>query len=195
MALTLDEIEPAPVAETEATAPAPAPADTEGDIPDEVLDLPEFAGLLEGKPAAVSNEVGKADPLGAIIVKNIDALKDAGFGFYGSADKTLQVMFNTQFISGDEIKKADEDGKLQEVAVPLSELRSAYASVLGEGEAAPSATPAMPAISGPMAGPAPAGVQNRLGSARLRNLAVGSPTSGPSPGSGRLLNSLQKPVI
>lgn len=192
MALKLDEIEPAAAA---APAPEPAPADAEATIPDEILDIPEFSGLLEGKPAAVYNEVGVADPVGALIIKNMEPLKDAGFGFYGGTDKKTTVIFNTQFISSKEIEQADKDGRLREIAVPLAELRASYASILGEGEAAPSATPAMPAMAGPMAGPAPAGVQNRLGTARLKNLVTGSPTSGPLPGSGRLLNSLQRNVI
>lgn len=199
MALKLEDIEPAAAAETAPPAETPAETkgavDTDAEIPDEILEIPAFAGLLAGKPAAVWNEVGRADPVGALIVENQEALKSAGFGFYGSTDKKTSVLFNSEFISGDELKKADADGTLREVAVPLQELLSSYESVIGEGGGgAAEGLPPM-AAPGPVANPAPAGVQTRLGSARLRNLATGGPTSGPSPGAGRLQNSLQKNVI
>lgn len=195
MALTLPEdIEPAAAAT--APSPEPAPADTEATIPDEILEIPAFAGLLAGKPAAVWNAAGEPNPVGSLIVENREALKNAGFNFYISKDKKTQVFFNAAHISGKELQQADEDETLREIAVPLSELLASYDSVLGEGNGSVAAEPGSvaPATAGPMASPAPAGVQNRLGTARLKNFAMGGPTSGPYPGSGRLLNSLG-PVI
>ena len=42
---------------------------------------------------------------------------------------------------------------------------------------------------------APSGVQRALAKARISALQPGAPTSGPSPGAGRLLNSILKPVV
>ena len=151
MAINIEEI----VAKPAAAAPAPAaiestvaPADAgnaeEGaEIPDEVLQIPAFQGLLEGRPAAVYDIKGSKTPAIKAIADNIKPLAEAGIGFYGSKDGTTFVMYNGQFITTEEIAAADEAGKLTEIAEPLGAVMGAYDAVLNEGSA-----PAAPAAGG-----------------------------------------------
>lgn len=172
------------------TAEAPAPAeDTTGDIPDEVLQIPMMRGLLEGKPAAVYDVTGSKIPVMEAIPRNAKSLVNAGIGFYKSKDKALNVMFNTQFIPLSDIEKADKEGKLTEVAEPLGAVLSAYDSVLNEG-AAPAAAPSAMPVSN-----TPAPVQRKLTTARLQNISLGTPTSGPAPGGGRVFNNVLKRAV
>jgi len=194
MPISTDEIQP--VAGSTAAAPAPsAPAvpelNPDATIPDEVLQIPEFRALLEGAPPAVFAPKGDRSPEVDIIEKNVNPLLEAGFGFYRTKDDAGSVLFNTRFVSGDEIKAADEAGKIATIAPPISELRDFFAKDLQGPEAtAPAAAPAQPAVA-----PASSGVQNRLANARVKNLAPGSPTSGPVPGQGRILNNILKPSV
>lgn len=177
---------PAPVAPA-----APAEDETSG-IPDAVLAIPAFRGLLEGKPAAISVEEGNPSPETEAVIQNLKPLADAGFRFYTGLDRKTGVMFNTQYITKEELEKADKEGKLNEVAPSLVEVSASFNEVLGG--AAPSqgatATPpvAAPAVSGP---PAPASAVR----ARAQSLKPGSPTSGAYPGQGRILNAISKPVV
>lgn len=203
MAISIDEIAPKPAQGAPAPSPAtstppPAPdaatGQPEAEIPDEVLAIPAFRGLLEGKPAAAFAVDGETGPEIAAIVKNAQTLMETGFGFYRGLDDKTNVVFNTQFISGDEIKKADQAGKLAEVAVPFSELQSSFNSAMGRSAApapAPSAAPA-PGASG---APQPAEVASRTNNARIKNLQPGAPSSGPAPGQGRLLNNILKTTV
>jgi len=198
MPLSLDDVSGAIVPGIPETAAAPAAAVPGGEatIPDSVLEIPEFSGLLEGKPAAVWTEQGDKNPVIAPILESADALINAGFGFYHSKDESTDVLFNTQFVSEDEIKKADDGGKLREIAAPLGELLSSYEALLAPGgpESASGAPPPSAAPTAPGAS-VPASVEKKLTTARLKNVAVGGPTSGPLPGAGRLLNQLATPVV
>lgn len=60
---------------------------------------------------------------------------------------------------------------------------------------APGGPVAPPALASAQGGGVPAAVQRNLERARLAAMAPGAPTSGPSPGAGRLLNSILRPVI
>lgn len=205
-----------PAASSPAPAPAPVspPAETpptdetagatdEAGIPEAVLQIPEFSGLLAGKPPAVSVQSGFKSPETDAIMAHTKELADAGFGFYPGKNGT-NVIFNTQFISGDAIKKADAEGKLADVATPFPELKASFDSVTGGGAAggAPAApadgSPASdqpPASSPALPAPAPAGVNKKLATARVNNVIPGGPTTGPTPGQGRILNSLLKQPV
>jgi hypothetical protein len=174
---------------------AAAPADDEGGgIPDEVLQIPAFAGLLRGTPPAVWAENGVKSPEGDIIVKNQKPLAEAGFGFYNSPDKKTNVVFNSQFTSLPEIEAMDKAGKLRDFATPIDDLRAAFAG----SEAPPEGAAAPPAPGGPaQVAPVPpnASLDKKLATARISNAQPGSPTSGPVPGQGRILNSIMKPTV
>ena len=164
----------------------------EGSIPDEVLALPEFAGLLQGAPPAIWSENGVKTPETEAIVKNQEALANAGFGFYNSGDGKTNVVFNTQFTSPEEISAMDKAGKLRDFATPLDEVKSSLAGASVD----PAATPVDPAAPAQVA-PAPpaASLDKKLATARVGNLTPGSPSSGPVPGQGRVLNAILKPVV
>lgn len=177
------------------SSPAVAGDDnTPGKIPEAVLDIPEFSALLQGAPPAVYTQSGDKDPIIKPILDHAQDLISAGFGFYHAKDDKTDVLFNQQFISESEIKKADDEGRLTEVAVPLAELRQSFASVLGDsGQPSGGSTP--PPVPATPTAPLPASSQNKLTTARLKNVALGSPTSGPTPGAGRIQSALLKPVI
>jgi len=189
---------------TNPPAPAPAAEDGAGGIPDAVLAIPEFSGLLQGKPAAVSIDKDDPSPESALIGENQQPLFDAGFGFYAAKDGVTHVMFNTQFTDQASIEAADAAGKLDEVAVPFGELKASFEVAAGraasEGSAPTSEAPpaAAPEAGGPaQVAPAPpaASLDKKLATARIKNLAPGGPASGPTPGQGRILNSLLAPTV
>lgn len=199
MAIDPNEIQPIEGATAAPTAPAPEPVvdDTEpADLPDEILAIPAFQGILEGRPAAVYDYKGSGSPVIEAIPKHFKELADAGIGFYQSKDGVLAVMYNSQFISPEELEKADEAGTLTEVAEPLQAVTAAYDSVLGGEAPAPSSSTGAPAPT-PTGSPAPtpAGVEKKLTTARLTNIQPGSPTSGPVPGAGRVLNNVLKRAV
>ena len=186
--------------------------DGEG-LPPALLKIPSIVAMLAGSPPATSAPIQEFSkrPEAKVISKNKDDLMNAGFGFYRSLGGDLGVMFNQMFITGEEIQRADKESRLQEVAPPF-DVVAAEVSKSGKGHPAlnpkqprGSGVPPAPAASeGVLAAPpgpqattpsAPASVQRNLLSARVRNMAPGAPTSGSQPGSGRLLNSILKPVI
>lgn len=197
-------IESSVLGSTATNPPAPAAEDGAGGIPDAVLAIPEFSGLLQGKPAAVSIDKNDPAPESALIGENQQALFDAGFGFYPAKDGQTHVMFNTQFIDQAQVEKADAEGKLDSVAVPFDELKASFEVAAGreasKGRAPASETPpaAAPEAGGPaQVAPAPpaASLDKKLATARIKNLSPGGPSSGPVPGQGRVLNSILAPTV
>jgi hypothetical protein len=197
-------IEASVLGSTATNPPAPAAEDGAGGIPDAVLAIPEFSGLLQGKPAAVSIDKNDPSPESALIGENQPALFDAGFGFYPAKDGVTHVMFNTQFIDQAAIEKADAEGALDQVAVPFGELRASFEVAAGraasEGSAPPTeaAPAAAPEAGGPaQVAPAPpaASLDRKLATARIKNLTGGGPSSGPTPGQGRLLSAISAPTV
>lgn len=170
------------------------PSGTETGIPEDVLALPEFSGLLEGKPAAVLVPKGFKSPETDVIMAHSKELANAGFGFYPSADGKTSVFFNTQYLSPEDLQKADAAGKLAEIATPFEELKASFDSVTG-GTPAPEAGAAPAAAPAALPAPAAPSLDKKLATARIKNVAPGSPTSGPSPGSGRILNAILKPTV
>lgn len=200
----------APVASPaiEAKPDAPAPAEDQGaQLPDEVVQIPAMQALLAGQPAALSasiEEMGQR-PEAKAIIANKDPLMQAGIGLYRSLDGATAVMFNQFHIHGEEIKQADEQGQLLEVAPPFDMVNDQVAKS-GEGNPVLSAEGPQggfkeaPAPTTPQAGSTPP-VEPAMAkakpsaAARAKNATPGSPTSGPKPGQGRLLNQILKPVI
>jgi hypothetical protein len=54
---------------------------------------------------------------------------------------------------------------------------------------------ATPSGATPPAGAPPTATPSRVTTQRKQNLTAGSPTSGPRPGAGRVLNEIMKPVV
>lgn len=193
----LSAAKPAPGTLVEPLAPKDA---SKAQIPDAVLQVPAFRALLQGKPPAVSVSIGdaKANPELQAIEAHVESLLYSGFGLYQSKDGQTAVFYNSQFIDGNAIKLADEKGKLDAVAAPYSELKNFFDQNIGEAAtAAPPTDAAAPAAPAPaVAGTPPSSAaQTKLAGARVRNLTPGSPTSGPAPGQGRVLNAILKPTV
>ena len=197
-----DETEANPAADA---APATESAEGGDTLPNPILQIPEIHGLLQGKPVAISATAKDKNKDLSLVVGHMKELQNAGFGFYRGLDGQTNVIFNTQFVSPEQIQAADKAGKLDEIAPPFSEVRAAYAKVMAENpapagapqdaSAAPAAvpTPETDQNAAPSA-PAPA-ISQKLASQRVKNMAAGAPSSGPAPGQGRIINSLAKHVI
>lgn len=178
------------------------PAEGGVDLPDDLLQIPAMQAVVAGSPGAFSAVLSQFEkrPEAKIILANKDNLMQAGFGLYRSLDGQTGVVFNQLFLSPDEVKMADQQGQLQIIAPPFDQLNMEVASagmdnpVLAEG-ARPEGFAA--GAAAPSAGPPPmaASAQKSVATKRANNLQPGSPTSGPVPGEGRLLNNILKPVI
>lgn len=165
-------------------------SNTEPSIPDEVLQIPAFAGLLRGSPPAVSAPREPRTPEYDVIERNAESLLASGFGFYRPLDDSGTVVFNTQFISAEELQVADKSGKLDQLTTPVGELTAAFNAELGDDGATPAAAAAPPPA--PMS---PTPVVPQVNNLRKTNLQQGAPTSGPAPGQGRILNNILKSAV
>lgn len=201
-----------PVAE----APAPAPIDpqaapepeelpAEAALPEEVLKIPAMGALLQGSPPATYGPLKSKMPEIQTLSKHAQDLKNAGFAAFESESMPGNfVLFNGLIVKPDEVMQADKAGQLDSVAVPFESLVKSFdgakkgseetpaegappSEVAPGGAIAPSAASSVPAL--------PASAQRRTMSARVANLVPGSPTSGPAPGRGRVLNAISKPVV
>lgn len=184
MAITLDSI-------VDKTSAAPAnsePKPETSGLPTEVLELPIFAGILSGAPAALWTPTGDKSIEATTAVKNQKALGNAGIFLYRDKPSKLDLIFNAQFISKELIDKAAEKGKLKEVASNLAET---VASLNGTGAAPEAGGGALPAAGSPSSVP----VDSSLNTARVNALQPGGPTSGNFPGAGRTLNEITKSVV
>lgn len=192
-----------------AATPAPADEPTGGiELPDSLIQIPAMQALTAGQPSAFSALLTDFEklPEAKIIADNKDSLMKAGYGLYRSLDGAQGVIFNQLFVSPDEIKAADAAGTLLELAPPFAELNAAIGSsgsenpVLVEGErptgfkvGGGAVAPMAPTTEAPK--PMASSAQKTLANKRAANMQPGAPTSGASPGSGRLLNSILKPVL
>lgn len=193
-ASTVAEVTPKPGAE--------APKVKTSGLSDDLLQIPAMQALFAGQPPAVSTLIKEFSqrPEAKIIEDNKDAIQRAGVGFYRSMAGDMGVLFNQLHIAGQDLVEADKAGRLAEVAPGFDEVNQAV-SMSGEGNPVFSAqvpggakTANIPAPA-PSPAPAPASVQNKLTTARLKNMSPGAPTSGPQPGAGRILNTLLKPAV
>lgn len=185
----------------------PTPAEGGVDLPDDLLQVPAMQGVLSGAPGAFSAIISQfeKDPAAKLIVKNRDPLMRAGVGFYRSLDGQKGVVFNTLHISGDEVKAADQAGQLDAIAPPFAQVNAELAQ---SGAANPVLNAQVPeglAMGAGTSGAAPmelesikpmaASAQKTLASKRANALTPQGPISGASPGSGRLVNAILRPVI
>jgi len=202
----------APAVEPTTPQPQAAPEEGGANFSPELVQIPAIQGLLAGEPAAFSIPIAEFDarPEGKIITDNKDALMQAGMGFYRSLGGDIGAVFNRMFLADSEIQAADKAGQLSQVAPPFDQVNQMISQsgqqnpVLKQGErptglksaGAPAPTP------GPVTAPPPAPTPQsagktpaRLLGAKIRNLDPGSPTEGPKPGAGRILNQILKPVL
>jgi pyruvate dehydrogenase E2 component (dihydrolipoamide acetyltransferase) len=202
--LTADDIAGAAPAAPAAPAisPAPAPAPTasgpeQSPLPEEVLQIPAMNALLQGTPPAVSAPVSLKTPEVETLRKNAAALSRVGFGFYRSKDGKQDVMYNTAYLDPGAVRVADQKGQLDTIAPPITDLISHInEAVKGGAPAAPEAAPAPAAPPAPIIAPGGvSGAEKKLQTARIKNATLGSPTSGPVPGQGRLLNNILKTSV
>ena len=215
---TVEPLQDAPATpQVESTQPPPddaTPAAQEAapakGLPPPLMKIPVFQALLAGAPPAVSLKLkGHEDRDDVkLITKNADTLQKAGFGFYRSMSGQFGVMFNAFHIHPQDIQAADAAGKLQAVAPDFDEINHAM-SKAGRAHpllnvqrvpttlASPTLQAPPQASSGklPLAPPPPPSVARKLATQRILSLNPGAPTSGPSPGAGRLQNAIMKPVI
>jgi len=202
-----------PTAAPAAEVPPPAAAPPQEKMPEALLRIPAMQGLMTGSPGAVSDNIkdfAKRSDAG-VLTKNKEWLTRAGFGFYRSLDGDTGVVFNLLYVHPEELKAADTAGKLKEIAPDFDSVNHAIGKS-GKAHPALSAGPVPKGLKGapipqppqmsqvppPPTTPIPppsAAAQQSLQNARVSNLQPGSPTSGPVPGAGRLLNQVLKPVL
>lgn len=182
-----------PTGETKTTEATP---DADSELPEEVLKLPVINSLLNGSPPAVYAPSDAKIPEAKIIDKHSKELINAGLAAYGTSNGVNTVFFNQLFVTGEEIKAADANGTLLDnLAISYDELTAGYEGArLKEGEE-PSEVPAATTVPSQMPARPSSASDRKLTTARLANVAIGSPTSGSAPGQGRLLNSISKPVV
>jgi hypothetical protein len=193
MPITPDDVQPAQAA-TAPAAPAAEPttpgSGTEGEIPQDVLRIPAMYGLLQGKPAAIYAPKNQPDPDLSTVIKHGKELIGAGLHFYEAKSKPVNVLYNTLFLSAEDLAKADDAGELDKVAEPFADVRASFDSLRTKKPAEPTAAPAPAPVS--MGGtPPPASVQNKLATARIGALTPEDSTTG----RGRILSAIQKPVV
>lgn len=217
--MTAPVVEPLPGSETPQVTPQVTPREgtppeeevTEGELPEELIRIPAVQAVMAGSPPAVSMPLKNADNREEVqvIAENKAALEAAGMGFYRSISGDLGVMFNGLRIHPEDIQAADKAGKLQAVAPDFDAINREVAQSganhpILKADRPPAATPiAASAATAPQAAsgklslvpPAPASVARKLAAQRIMNLQAGAPTSGASPGAGRLLNQVMKPAV
>jgi len=197
------EASPAPV-EPIPGAPEQPAAGGSG-LPNELLQIPAMQAVFSGQPAAFSASLTDfaKRPEAKLISQNKDALLKAGMGLYRSLGGDLGVIFNQLRINGEQLKAADQAGKLLEIAPPFDTVNQ---MVAGSGENNPvlSAQPPAglagntPSAAAQMGSPVrpppplPASSQTALTKARIKNQTLGRPSEGPKPGAGRILNNILK---
>lgn len=196
-------IEAAPAPEVVPTE-APPP-ETGAEWPQALVESPVMQALIAGSPGAVSGSIKafSTRPEAKILTQHKDLIAQAGMGFYRSLDGDTGVIFNQRFVNGEQVKQADSAGQLASIAPPFDTVESEVSkSGLKHPSIQPGGQPTgLAGAPQPMAGaspaPAPLGAsaQRKALTAQISNLQPGSPTSGPQPGAGRLLNNILKPVL
>lgn len=177
-------------------------------LPPELLKIPAMQALMTGKPgaASVNFKTDKALAIAKDVFAHKDNLLKAGFGLYRATDGDTGVLFNQLYVHPDEIKQADANGTLLDIAPPLRDLNSKISTaghadhpVLNHDGVVPQGFKVAPVPNVPQSQPAvaPAGsaALRKALTAKIAGLSPGAPTSGPQPGAGRLLNSLGSAVV
>ncbi len=196
---------PAPAPAPEESAPAPADATSE--VNPELVRIPAVQAIFAGQPPAFSfdfKDAGKNEQL-KLLEKHRADLKEAGMVLYKSISGKTGVVANMLYLHPEDLKQADKEGTLTELAPPFEQLNHTIGKS-GENNPILSATPPAYAPTGPRARsvpqasntlppPPPAAAQRAAMKARLQNIQPSAPTSGPAPGAGALLRSILKPVL
>lgn len=168
--------------------PANSEAATEesSEVPAEILALPIVGSLLDGSTPAIYNESGAKSKEIDTVIKNGKSLKEIGIEFFHDPKAKLDLAYNTQYIDPAFVKAAAAKGKLKEIAESYTEVSARINAAI-----APASVGAAP-----MGGSTEMNLPNTpVTTARINNLQPGSPTSGPAPAQGRVLNSLLRPTI
>jgi hypothetical protein len=188
-------------------APAPA-APVEQPPVGDAFQIPAVGALLAGSPPAVSMDIKamSGTPESRSIAKALPELMQAGLGLYKAKDGKTGVLFNQTRLHPQAVKAADKAGKLSEIAPSFEQVTAKLAELGPEGHPALTAepptgiapppgpeSPTPPQLATGMVPPAP--VSKTMRSARVNAVQPGSPTSGPKPGAGRVINTLQKRVV
>ncbi len=198
----------APAPEVTPTEPAaPAAESTASGLSDELLQVPAVQALFAGSPPALSAPIEefKSRPEAKLLIDHKEELQKAGMGLYRSLDGKLGVIFNQLHIHGSDIQAADKAGQLQQVAPSFDAVNDSVAKSGANNPVMNAQVPAGAAMASapmmenppttPQLPPPASSAQKAAMTARMKNMAIGAPTSGPKPGAGRLLNTILKPVL
>jgi len=155
-------------------APAQAPAQAP-QIPEQVAAVAagDIAGLLvpPAKPGA------PLDPVYGFLVENYDLLPEqAPVDFYETAAAET-VLFNTGLLTQDDLQEAEEAGTLADILsgpTAAAEPSSNSPTINAEGTSVAPPVAAQPMMGAPKM---PAGAQNALAGARVRNMQGGPKVS------------------
>lgn len=179
-------------------------------LPDEVASNDIVKKVMTGEIPGVLVRPGIYYPKASKIAESSEALLDAGMDFYKALDSST-VFFNPRSISEAQIQEADRNGQLvnlvpdyetlsgEKPAKPTPAIAKRLREQMGVAGEAP--TSIIPAPAGgantlpPASGGPSAAEEAELAGKRVANVSPGSPTSGPRPGAGRILNSLLKPAV
>ena len=176
---------------------------TSDDLPDELIQLPAIQAVFAGEPPALSASIQDfaQRPEAKLIVDNKDKLMGSGLALYRSLSGDVGVLFNQFYISPEDIKSADQAGRLQEIAPPFD----AVTAHIGQSGAnnpvlkdrprpkgLAMASVQAPPPSGAMVAPA-SPAQNRIVKERAQALQPGKPTDRGA--QGKLLSSIMRPVV
>jgi len=198
-----------------ATAAPGEPGDVNPfNLPPAVANVPAVKLVSIGAPPAVRVGPGEYYPEIDPVIDHMDTVLSSGLDVYHAMDNSM-VLFNPLFIQEAELQYLDQNGQLQDVVpdygqvtgnqpqeIPDDQIAAfvdrgdAMAAKLNElsgpGEEEVSVQPAGQPTPVPQPSPAEqaAVVDNQ---SRAMRAFGGSPTSGPHPGGGRLLNALLQP--
>jgi hypothetical protein len=183
------------------------------DLPKPLAKLKAMKFAALGKPPAFRFVPGLYYPAVDDFADNLDKMLLAGFDMYASQSGD-KVVYNPLFIQDDELKAADAKGVLQQIVPEYGELTGETPKPVTqpiekrltqkltamipklrklqmEGAEPPATT--LENLSGYPQPPAvgkPSGISSKLTIPRTKNALPESPTSGPKPGAGRLLNAI-----
>lgn len=191
---------------TTPAAPGESASKATSSLPDEILQIPAMQALFSGSPAALSASLAQFGqrPEGKLIQSNKDVLMKAGMGLYRALDGDTGVLFNQFYLNGEELKEADKNGQLAQIAPSFDGVNQSVGQsgaenpVLKAGQVPQGFKTGSSASAAPVVGPvspASAGTARQAMSARISNMKPQKPTEGAKPGGGRLLASILKPVI
>lgn len=175
--------------------------------------MPVVRSIAVARPPAVRLPPGHYFPELSALGKKLPNLLQSGFDVYRASTDDL-VLFNPLAMPLEELQAIDQKGKLAELVPDYGTLTNQLPKEMTDeeavqqvseseeierglaslgGEAPAPATGGMPAQT-PVPPPNPAAT-SALNRTRVQAMQPGSPTSGPAPGAGRVLNGLLKPAL